>query len=1094
MALHRTEPTQATGNSICVIANEIALGDLMQEAVISMVALAQVLAIAGNNVTLLWMPDNVKSGEEVERATRYFLETYNIRLQLFRHAEENVQQYNGPEYRSFGIYKYLKQSEFDSVYFPLEKGRAYYTLLGKATGVYPNRPRLIVVAHSPIEWISEADRSFFNETEQVKFAFMERYCAREPDTLICISKALQKWFTDRDWVLPKDCIVLPALTPREWVQDPEGGTEYRDQQRRELVLIATHRFRDGLTLFCDTLDEISKFSEYDDIRVTAIGPFGKILGEHTGGILIRRGRRWAFPIRLINKLTLLEGIHYAKQHNAIAVIPNTDSATGYSVSECIRLGVPFVATSVGGNVGHTSSKMAAKSFAEPNPASLASSLLNIIESPALIPRLWNSEAKERLWTDNPILNKPLAASVRKSRKSKNNPLVSVIVTHYERPQYLLQAIASLSDQNYKNFEVILVDDGSKSPEAHAVLDRLETDFQKKKHWKVVRAENRYVGAARNTGVKASRGEYIVFIDDDNALFPEAISTFVNAIETSESDVCMALAKTFYQSNVPSSARSNYVTYIPLGGCLELGLLGNVFGDTISIYRRSVFDKAGYQLEKFNYRVEDWEFFIRMTLCGLKLTLIPEVLFWYRISTEGRYRSSHFYDNLRPIIDTFAKHGYRGLEHLYIMYVGQNLNRYQLESANVNLTYSPSDEQYLELAKHDPNSSTALTLLAKIAASEGREDTAVNLLAQLKADAFSNSTKQIGEYRTASFTAIREAAASLMIDHKLSVNELMLMETWTSAHAEAHPLSYVEEPDSLYLESKTGALSVAVLAAACPASTRSVLATISLAQAESEPAEFLLLLCPMHLDPLVAAMSAYGSDAEDGVSGWITLSTPGLPSNLEARLSTPSTTPLNLVVAVRSQSLRKGSVLGCFAAITIRTSVSDRISRRPRLGAPEHKLRARYWTEAERKRIRLLTHYKSELPLLLFPKEFEGGIFIRPSSDGPVVAVMDNAFPAYAREILGKVEVAHEHASAFEFAMALTIPGQDTKWKAAGPRNAMAFSGWIRVEEKFKLHEIRMRITERLPTPLSVSFAVKLPRGSNPNPSNAFWRSVVFFWD
>src|SRR5262249_16641642 len=139
-------------------------------------------------------------------------------------------------------------------------------------------------------------------------------------------------------------------------------------------------------------------------------------------------------------------------------------------------------------------------------------------------------------------------------------------------------------------------------------------------------------------------------------------------------------------------------------------------------------------------------------------------------------------------------------------------------------------------------------------------------------------------------------------------------------------------------------------------------------------------------------------------------------------------------------------------------------------------------------------YKSELPLLLFPKEHEGGIFIRPSLAGPVVAAIRYGFPAFAREVLARVEIAHDEASPFEFAMALTPSHAEVNWRGSGPPNALAFSGWVRVKEPFKLHDIKLRLREPVPAPLSISMAVKLPRGSKPSPSNAYWRSLTFSWE
>jgi hypothetical protein len=138
------------------------------------------------------------------------------------------------------------------------------------------------------------------------------------------------------------------------------------------------------------------------------------------------------------------------------------------------------------------------------------------------------------------------------------------------------------------------------------------------------------------------------------------------------------------------------------------------------------------------------------------------------------------------------------------------------------------------------------------------------------------------------------------------------------------------------------------------------------------------------------------------------------------------------------------------------------------------------------------NYPSELPLMLFPRE--GGMFLRPSKMGAVVAVLDEVFPPFARRATGYVEVAHEEASPFEFAMALARSDQPGDWTSETPAHCLAFSGWRRVEEKFKLHEIVLEMTQLAVVPFSLNLAIRLPHGSSDSPANAFWRKLVFAWD
>ena len=129
-------------------------------------------------------------------------------------------------------------------------------------------------------------------------------------------------------------------------------------------------------------------------------------------------------------------------------------------------------------------------------------------------------------------------------KPSSYPLVSVCLATFNRPSLLAQALESLRCQDYPNFEVLLVDDGSDEPDALVFLDQLEPEF-KAKGWRIIRQENNYVGAARNNGARHARGEYLLFMDDDNYAEPHEISTFVKAATYSRADVLTCAIKRFH---------------------------------------------------------------------------------------------------------------------------------------------------------------------------------------------------------------------------------------------------------------------------------------------------------------------------------------------------------------------------------------------------------------------------------------------------------------------------------------------------------------------------------------------------------------------
>lgn len=114
-------------------------------------------------------------------------------------------------------------------------------------------------------------------------------------------------------------------------------------------------------------------------------------------------------------------------------------------------------------------------------------------------------------------------------------LVSVIVPTYNRAPLIGHAVESLNKQTWESVEIVVMDDGSKD-ETLSVLRSLPT--MRAGRALVIRTQsNRGVSAARNHGTRISRGEFIMYLDSDDTLVPDAIESFVKTIRKTESDYC-----------------------------------------------------------------------------------------------------------------------------------------------------------------------------------------------------------------------------------------------------------------------------------------------------------------------------------------------------------------------------------------------------------------------------------------------------------------------------------------------------------------------------------------------------------------------------
>ena len=112
---------------------------------------------------------------------------------------------------------------------------------------------------------------------------------------------------------------------------------------------------------------------------------------------------------------------------------------------------------------------------------------------------------------------------REELDDKTTPLVSVIIPCFNQSHFLGEAIESVVAQSYPHYEVVVIDDGS--------TDNVEEVAGRYPGVRYIRQENSGLAAARNTGLRRSRGNYLVFLDADDRLVTEALEVGLAAFTT-----------------------------------------------------------------------------------------------------------------------------------------------------------------------------------------------------------------------------------------------------------------------------------------------------------------------------------------------------------------------------------------------------------------------------------------------------------------------------------------------------------------------------------------------------------------------------------
>ena len=135
------------------------------------------------------------------------------------------------------------------------------------------------------------------------------------------------------------------------------------------------------------------------------------------------------------------------------------------------------------------------------------------------------------------------------------PKVSVIIPTYQYDSFIGEAIDSVLAQTYKDYELIVVDDGS--------IDRTREIISKYgSNINYIYQENKGLAAARNTGIRATKGEYLSFLDADDAWLPNKLEVEVEFLDT-HPVVGMVYSNYFYFGSRVSTRNSSF-TALPDG--------------------------------------------------------------------------------------------------------------------------------------------------------------------------------------------------------------------------------------------------------------------------------------------------------------------------------------------------------------------------------------------------------------------------------------------------------------------------------------------------------------------------------------------------
>lgn len=205
----------------------------------------------------------------------------------------------------------------------------------------------------------------------------------------------------------------------------------------------------------------------------------------------------------------------------------------------------------------------------------------------------------------------------------NLPLISVLVCNYNYNQYIEEALESILEQDYKNIEIVIVDDGSKDDSIATIesyiSNHANVNFSFKK-----KSKNEGLCYARNDAIELATGEYFVFLDSDDTMPTGYITTLYKTALSNNADVVYSDVKYFGnesgESNAPEYDLDELLThnYINISALVKKSKIKGHKFDTV-LNRKTL---------------EDYDFWMGLSLMGLKFVK-ARVYLNYRIQGDSR---------------------------------------------------------------------------------------------------------------------------------------------------------------------------------------------------------------------------------------------------------------------------------------------------------------------------------------------------------------------------------------------------------------------------------------------------------------------------
>ncbi|WP_228556778.1 glycosyltransferase [Myxococcus sp. AB025B] len=560
-----------------------------------------------------------------------------------------------PLRHSMAVYLALRELHashpFDVIEFPEYEGEGYFSLRARRTLGHFASAVLAVRLHGPTHEARALNRVATMDMDAAQLEHLEDTSIREADLLLSPTRALLAQVSTRLKLDTRGVVVPPPFV----VRSDTSPTRRTQTPRPRVVYAGRLECRAGLHLLIEAMQSLFERGVDAELRLigddTETGPFGRSL---RGWLERQVAPAWHERIHFDSALPDAE-LATAFAATTVCCVPAPSGPVPEACLEAMSSGVLVVGDDASGladlledgrsgllfrsgDVGHLAATLEkALTLPELRQTAQREAPLRVadVHAPSRVVKQWETAVEGVAHVRNHVLPRP-------ARERSDTPRVSVLLPYFNMGRYLPETLRSIRAQTFTDYEILLVDDGSTDPESIELLDRVQAP-----DLRIIRKQNGGLSSARNAGLKAARGHYILPLDPDDLIAPTFLEKCLTVLEGTPGLGYVTSLVTYFVED------ATHVTggWAPWGVERDALWVANVASTCTALMRRSHLEEVG-GYDEWLTGFEDWDVFCSLAERGLGGSVIPEPLFQYRLRQDSMTRTSMVGD--RPALMAYLR--------------------------------------------------------------------------------------------------------------------------------------------------------------------------------------------------------------------------------------------------------------------------------------------------------------------------------------------------------------------------------------------------------------------------------------------------------